>query len=184
MPKMRNPQGDYPHIDKSAYIDPAAVIIGKINIGKNVFVGPEAVIRADEAGSSIIVKDNCNIQDRVIIHALKDSSVRIEENTSLTHGCIVHGPCRIGKDCFIGFGSVIFNSEIHQGVVIKHLVIVEGVNISAGRIVESGKVIRDEKDAKELKYAGRKIKDFATKVVKTNLDLTKRYKKLRAKGKK
>lgn len=48
-----NPQGDYPQVDKSAYIDPTAVIVGKVNIGKNVFVGPTAVIRADEPGSTI-----------------------------------------------------------------------------------------------------------------------------------
>ena len=40
----RNPQRDYPHIDKSAYIDPTTAIIGKINIGKNMFIGPGAVI--------------------------------------------------------------------------------------------------------------------------------------------
>ena len=33
-----NPEGDYPQIDNTAYIDPTAVIIGKIAIGKNVFV--------------------------------------------------------------------------------------------------------------------------------------------------
>ncbi len=45
-----NPQGDYPQIDDSAYIDPAAVIIGKVSIARNVFIGPTAVIRADEPG--------------------------------------------------------------------------------------------------------------------------------------
>ncbi|MFH1519589.1 MAG: carbonate dehydratase [Candidatus Omnitrophota bacterium] len=178
MLKMRNPQGDYPQIDKSAYIDPTAVIVGKVNIGKNVFVGPTAVIRADEPGSTIVIGDNCNVQDRAIIHALENTSVLIGENTSLAHGCIIHGPCKIGKDCFIGFGSVVFNSEIHQDVVIEHLVIAEGVNIPTGRIAESGKVIRDEEDVRELRYADKKIKDFVMKVVKTNLDLTKRYKKL------
>lgn len=171
----RNPQGDYPQIDKSAYIDPAAVIIGKVNIGKNIFVGPAAVIRADEPGSAIVVGDNCNVQDRVIIHALGGSSVLIGENTSLAHGCIVHGPCKISKNCFIGFGSVVFNSEVGQDVVIKHLVVVDGVNIPAKKIVESGKAIRDEKDMRELKHADKEIKDFVTKVIKTNLDLAKDY---------
>ncbi|MDP8216022.1 MAG: carbonate dehydratase [Candidatus Kaelpia imicola] len=179
---MRNPQGDYPQIDKSAYIDPTAVIIGKVSIGRHLFVGPGAVIRADEPGSSIIIKDNCNIQDRVIIHALENTSVLIEESVSLTHGCIIHGPCKISKRCFIGFGSVIFDSELDQDVVIKHLVVVDGVNIPAGRVVENGKVIRSEEDVKRLKYADKEIKDFVTKVVETNLDLTKRYKRLKTEG--
>ena len=173
----KNPQGDYPQIDKSTYVDSTAVIIGKVNIGKNIFVGPAAVIRADEPGSAIVIGDNCNVQDRVIIHALRDSSVLIGGNTSLAHGCIVHGPCKISKNCFIGFGSIVFNSEIGRDVIIKHLVVVEGVNISAKKIVESGKAIRDEKDVRELKYADKKIKGFVEKVVKTNLDLTKGYRK-------
>ena len=102
-----NPQGDYPKIDKTAYIDPSAVIIGKVTIGRNVFVAPGAVIRADEPESFIRIGDNCNIQDRVVAHALANTSVIIGRNTSLSHGCIVHGPCVIGKGCFIGFGSVI-----------------------------------------------------------------------------
>ena len=76
------PQGDYPQVNNTAYIDPGAIIIGKVKIGKNVFVGPGAVTRADEPGSWITIKDNCNIQDRVIIHALEGTSVLIGENTS------------------------------------------------------------------------------------------------------
>jgi len=171
-----NSSGDYPQINNTAYIHPTAVIIGKVNIGRNVFIGPTAVIRADEPGSSITVKDNCNVQDRAIIHALEDSSVLIEENTSLAHGCIIHGPCKIGKNCFIGFGSVVFNAEIDEDVVVKHLVIVEGVSIFSGRIVESGEVVRDEEDVRELRSADKKSRDFIKKVVKTNLELVKGYK--------
>ncbi len=112
----RNPQGDYPQIDRSAFIHPTAIIIGNVKIGKKVFVGPGAVIRADEPKSSIFIGDNCNVQDRVVVHALQNSSVYVDDNTSLSHGCIVHGPCKIGKNCFIGFGSVIFNAELGQGV--------------------------------------------------------------------
>lgn len=92
-----NSNSDYPKIDKTAYINPTAMIIGKVSIGKNVFVAPGEVIRADEPGSSVSIGDNSNIQDRVIIHALGNSSVIIGKNTSLSHGCIVHGPCKIGK---------------------------------------------------------------------------------------
>ena len=124
-----NPEGDYPEIDNTAYIDRTAVIIGKVKIGKNVFIGPDAVLRADEPRSSITINDNCNVQDRVIIHVLENSSVLIEENTSLTHGCIIHGPCKIAENCFIGFGSVVFKSNIGEGVCVKHLAVVEGVDI-------------------------------------------------------
>jgi len=171
-----NPKGDYPQIDNSVYIDLTALIIGKVKIGKDVFVGPGAVIRADEPGSSIDIKDNCNIQDRVIIHALKDTSVLIEENTSLAHGCIVHGPCKISRNCFVGFGSVVFNAEVGEEVFIKHLVVVEGINIFPERVVESSRLINSEDEVKKLRRADKKSRDFISNVIKANLDLLERYK--------
>jgi len=172
----KNPNGDYPQIDNTAYIDPTAVIIGKVKIGRNVFIGPQAVIRADEPNSSIIIKDNCNIQDSAVIHALENASVLIEENTSLAHGCIIHGPCKIGRNCFIGFGSVVFNAEVAEGVVIMHLAVVEGVNILPERVVESSKLINSVDDVRELAHVDKELRGFAKRVIKTNLDLAKGYK--------
>jgi carbonic anhydrase/acetyltransferase-like protein (isoleucine patch superfamily) len=170
-----NPKRDYPQIHDGAYIDPTAVIIGAVKIGKGVFIGPGAVIRADEPESSITIKDNCNIQDRVIIHALENSSVLIEENASLAHGCIVHGPCKIGKNCFIGFGSVIFKANIGNGVCVKHLVVVEEVNVSPGRIIDSHHAVTCEENKKDLRYVDKKTKIFMGKVIKANLCLVKKY---------
>ena len=47
----KNPSGDLPQIAESAYVDRTAIICGKVVIGENVFVGPYAVIRADEVDS-------------------------------------------------------------------------------------------------------------------------------------
>jgi NDP-sugar pyrophosphorylase family protein len=47
-----NPAGDRPHIHPTTYIDPGAVVIGNVRIGPGVFVGPRAVIRADEPSPS------------------------------------------------------------------------------------------------------------------------------------
>lgn len=171
-----NPNGAYPQIHGSAYVDPTAVIIGTVSIGKHVFIGPGAVIRADELGSSIVIKNNCNIQDRVIIHALENTSVVIEENTSLAHGAIVHGPCKIGKNCFVGFGSVVFKAEVGDGVCIKHLAVVEEVTVIPERIIESHSLINCEEDVRDLRYADKKYKEFMEKVIKVNLNLVKGYK--------
>ena len=166
-----NPQGDYPNIDKTAYIDLSAVIIGKVKIGKNVFVAPGAVIRADEPESSISISDNCNIQDRAVIHALGNSSVIIGENTSLSHGCIVHGPCKIGNWCFIGFGSVVFKSELADKVFEEHLAVVEGVVAPGKRRVLSGTVIKHKIKTKALKMISREQERFIQQVVDANLRL-------------
>jgi carbonic anhydrase/acetyltransferase-like protein (isoleucine patch superfamily) len=173
----RIPSGDYPKIDKTAYIDSTAVIIGKVSIGKQVFVGPGAVIRADEAESSISISDGSNIQDRVIIHALGNSSVTIGKKSSLSHGCIVHGPCKIGKGCFVGFGSVIFKALIKDNVFIKILAIIEGVEIPSKKFIPSGAIVCSPGAVRSLQPISREDIVFAKRVTETNLRLVEGYKK-------
>ena len=165
------------HIHRTAYVHPTAVIIGKIRIGRNVFVGPGAVIRADEPGSSIVIKNNVNVQDRVVIHALAGSSVIVGESASLSHACIVHGPCKIGKKCFVGFGSVVFRSSLGSGVFIKSLSTVEGVKVASDRLIPNNSAITTQFAAGLLQPTRKEHKSFGRKVVKTNMMLVKRYKK-------
>ena len=130
-----NPDDVYPEIDKSAHVHATAVIIGDVKIGKNVFVGPGAVLRADEPESQIVISDDCNVQDRVVVHALQGSKVSVGSGSSLSHGCIVHGPCEIGSGSFIGFGAVVFSSTLAENIFVGHQALVVGVTIPAGRSV-------------------------------------------------
>lgn len=179
----RSPQGNYPQIDKTVYIDPAAVIIGKVKIGKNVFVASGAVIRADEPKSLIIIGDNCNIQDKVVIHALSGSKVIIGKNSSLAHGCIVHGPAKIGKNCFIGFGSVVFKAEIDSDVVVKHSAVIEKVSILKHKLISNGEIIDRQDKVKNLRCTSKEERQFCQQVVKTNLELNQGYLKNNARKK-
>lgn len=51
-----------PTIADSSHVDETASITGDVRIGEEVYVGPCASLRADEA-SPIIIGDKCNIQD-------------------------------------------------------------------------------------------------------------------------
>jgi len=57
-----------------------------------------------------------------------------------------------------------------------HLVVVEEVNIPSERMVGSSQTISSIDDVRGLKYVDKKLKEFAKKVIKANLDLTKGYK--------
>lgn len=166
-----------PCIHKTAYIHPTAVIIGAVRVGRRVFVGPGAVLRADEPGSSIAIKDNVNIQDRVVIHALTGSTVFVGESASLSHACIVHGPCKIGKKCFVGFGSVVFRSSLGCGVFIKSLSTVEGVKIPPNRLVPNNTAVNSPFAVSLLEKTTREHKSFGRNVVKANSYLLRNYKK-------
>lgn len=170
-----NPRGERPRIAVSAFMDPTAVVIGNVLIGENVFIGPGAVIRADEPGSSIVVGDGSNVQDRVVIHALEGSRVVVGGETSLSHASIVHGPCTIGDGCFVGFGSVVFNAVLGDGVVVRHLAVVDGVEVEPGRLVGSGSRVDSVETAGALGTVDGETMEFAKRVVAANLSLLKGY---------
>ncbi len=177
-----NPWDERPRVAESAYVDPAAEVIGKVLIGEEVFVAPGAVIRADEPGSSIVIGERSNVQDGVVIHALGGSAVTIGRETSLAHGCVVHGPCTIGDGCFVGFGSVVFNAVLGDGVVVEHLAVVEGTGIEPGKVVSSGSRLCGGRKGHELEAVDGERAQFAGRVVAANLQLSKGYRDKNRRG--
>jgi carbonic anhydrase/acetyltransferase-like protein (isoleucine patch superfamily) len=175
---LKNPAGGMPRVCDTAYVSESAVIIGNVEIKGDVYIAPNTTIRADEPGSAIIIESGCNIQDNVVIHALGGSAVVVGKNTSLAHGCIVHGPCTLGIKCFIGFGSVVFNCTLGDDCVILHRTLVKDVIISTRRLIEDGAVVNKQGIADCLGEVTMDISNFVGRVMSTNLVLAKSYSKL------
>lgn len=169
-------------VGESTYIAESAAVIGNVRIGEGVFVAPMAVIRADEENSSIHIKDECNVQDGVIIHALRDTQVVIAEGTSLAHGCIIHGPCSIGRECFIGFRATVFKSRIGEGSVVMHGAMVLDVTIPPGKLVPPGVLVDSQEMAERLEDVSADLKRFKSLVRRTNVELTERYRRATPRG--
>ena len=176
-----NANGDRPKIDPTAYIDPSAQIIGNVHIAAEVFVGPNAVIRADETNDNgkveaIEIAEQCNVQDAVIIHALAGTRVTVGRRTSLAHGCIVHGPCSIGENCFIGFRAVVYKAKLESGVFINAGAVVQGVDLATKSLVSANAAVLSDEDVIKLVGKTDTAEDeFMQKVVNANLALTKGY---------
>ena len=182
-PAAANPTKDQPEVTPSTYIDPSARIIGKVEIGPRVFIGPFAVIRADEVSVSgdvapITIWPECNVQDGVIIHSLGGHHVALGSRVSLAHGCIIHGPCDIGDHCFIGFRAVVFKATLGAGTYVGTGAIVEGVELPPGALVPTGAVVNTPEAVSRLPKVGKVEQEFMQKVVETNLKLAEGYLKL------
>jgi carbonic anhydrase/acetyltransferase-like protein (isoleucine patch superfamily) len=173
--------GDGPQVDSTAYIDQTAQIIGKVHIGTQVFVGPNAVIRADETDTSlgvapIEIGPECNVQDGVIIHALQGAKVMIGRRTSFGHGCIVHGPCTLGKGCFVGFGAKVFDAVVGDGSFIGTGAIVQSVELATESLVPPGvSVLCREHVIRLVSTTGPEDCEFMEKVVAANVALAEGY---------
>lgn len=179
-----NSNGDLPFVDSTAYIDPMAQVIGNVYIGAQVYVGPNAVIRADETDSRgevmpIVIAPECNIQDGVIIHALGGTRVTIGPRTSLAHGCIIHGPCSLGQDCFIGFRAVIYNATLGDGVFIGTSAVVQGIDLAANALVPASAAVLSHEDVARLVSATSPTDcEFMERIVDANLALAQGYNRL------
>lgn len=179
----KNPSGDLPVIHESAYVDKTAIICGKVIIGENVFVGPYAVIRADEVDENgemeaIVIGAHSNIQDGVVIHSKAGGEVIIGEHTSIAHRSIVHGPCVVGDHVFIGFNSVLFNCSVGHRSVVRHNSVVEGCNIPENFYIPSTTNIHNCSDLRAIEQVSEQAADFSEAVARANHELVKGYKKL------
>jgi carbonic anhydrase/acetyltransferase-like protein (isoleucine patch superfamily) len=168
-------QGRLPQVDPTAKVMPTAVLVGAVTVGAGCFIAPHATVRADEPGSSVIIGDDCNIQDNVVVHALAGTTVSIGEGSSLGHSCIVHGPCVLGPMCFIGFGAVVFHAKLGDGVVVMHRAVVHSTDLSSGKMAPTGAVLEGPIDASALPDVPKETIHFVMRVVATNVSMAKSY---------
>lgn len=177
----KNPRGDLPQIHPGAFVDPTAILCGLVIVEENVFIGPYAVIRADEMDSNgnidpIVIGAHSNIQDGVVIHSKAGARVTIGQRTSIAHRAIVHGPCTVGNGVFIGFNSVLFNCTIADGCVVRYNAVVDGCHLPPGFYVPSTERIGPETDLAALPRLTPDASEFSETVARTNNELVLGYK--------
>jgi len=182
-----NLAGDYPRIDPTALIDPSAQIIGHVEIAKDVFVGPLSVIRADQRGpdgkvAPIVIREEVNIQDGVIIHSDAGASVVVGAKTSVAHGAIIHGPCTIGRECFIALRSALYKTTLEDHVWVGMGAIAKIVTLPSFTRVPAGSVIRERPEVLGLRLVTEEEREYMEMVWAANSRLRMDYLELRKKA--
>ena len=180
----RNPSWHLPVVHETAFVDPTAILCGRIIVEENVFIGPYAVIRADEVDANgdmepIIIGANSNIQDGVVIHCKAGGGVTIGRSSSIAHRSIVHGPCTVGDNVFVGFNSVLFNCVVGEGSVVRHNSVVEGCTVPPGFYIPSTANIHSDADLATIERVSPQAADFSESVAQANHELVKGYKRIR-----
>jgi gamma-carbonic anhydrase len=122
---LRSYRGRVPQIAPSAYIDPAAVVIGDVVIGEDSSVWPCTVIRGDV--HYIRIGARTNIQDGSVLHVMRDEyPLVVGDDVTIGHSVTLHG-CTVESRCLIGMGAILLN----------------GVKIGAGSIVAAGSLLTE-----------------------------------------
>jgi len=130
-------QNHHPVLGERVYVDPAATVIGRVELGDDASIWPGCVVRGDV--NYIRIGARSNVQDGTVIHVSHDGPytrpggfpTEIGNDVTVGHGAIVHA-CRIGDYCLIGMGA-----KILDGAVVEDYAFV-----GAGALVAPGKTVR------------------------------------------
>ena len=134
-PDIRPYQGKFPRIAASAYIDPAAVVIGDVVIGEESSLWPMTVVRGDV--HHIRIGNRTNIQDGSVLHVMKDQyPLVLGDEVTVGHSVTLHG-CTIHSHVLIGMGCIILNGA----VIGSHSIIAAGTLITERTVIPEGSLV-------------------------------------------
>ena len=156
--------GQSPSVPDSAFVDPSAVVIGKVTLGENVGVWPNTTIRGDI--STITIGDGSNIQDNCCLHVDHQQPLTVGCDCVVGHSVTRHA-CEIGNGFLIGMGATVLSgAKIGAGSLIAAgALVVENAEIPPGSLVTGvpGKIRRQttEDELERIRSGARKYIELA-----------------------
>jgi gamma-carbonic anhydrase len=161
-----------PQIDPTAYVHPAAVVLGDVRIGPLASVWPTVVLRGDI--NSIEVGEGSNVQDGTIVHVADDYGVRIGRHVTIGHKAMIHA-CTIEDECLIGMSATVLDGA----VIGARSIVGAGAVVTGNMIVPPGSLVlgMPAKVVKTLDASAQaKVREWADKYVQVSRGFLARQK--------
>ena len=125
-----------PRLGRDVYIHATSTVIGDVELGDEVSIWPQVVIRGDV--NRIRIGARSNVQDGSILHVShrraadpEGSPLLIGRDVSVGHGVILHG-CTVGDECLVGMGCLVMDKAVLEPRVL----------LGAGSLVPEGRVLK------------------------------------------
>lgn len=135
---IRSFEGQMPDIHPTAFVDPTAVVIGRVSLGADASIWPTSVVRGDI--NAIRIGARTNIQDGSVLHVTHDSefspggqALEVGSDVTVGHKVVLHA-CRVEDLCLIGMGAVILDGAVIHG----RTMVGAGSLVSPGKELEGG----------------------------------------------
>ena len=124
---------ELPRLGVRVWIDPAAVVIGRVEIGDDASLWPMVVARGDV--NTISIGARSNVQDGSVLHVTHDGPYSpgglplvIGEDVTIGHRAMLHA-CTIGDRCLVGMSATVLDGAVLE----------DEVFLAAGTLVPPGK---------------------------------------------
>lgn len=155
--------GTEPTIAESAYVDPAATVIGNVTMEAEASVWPGTVLRGDHG--EIVLREGANIQDNATLH----EGVEIGPRATVGHNAIVHA-ATVGERAMVGMGAIVLDrSEIGaESLVGANSLVTEGTEVPESVLVAGtpAEVVKEVEDS-PWTYAGDRYVQLAAEHAET-----------------
>lgn len=140
MANLRTYRGVSPKLGERVYVDPAATVIGDVELGDDASIWPGAVIRGDV--ERIRIGARTNVQDGAVLHVTHDGPYTpggfpclVGSDVTIGHGAVIHA-CTVGDCCLIGMHATVLDGAI----VKRHAFVGAGALIAPGKMVGEGEL--------------------------------------------
>jgi len=108
--------GVAPVVHPTAWVHPDATVIGRVELGPEVSIWPQAVLRGDYG--EIRIGARTSIQDGTVLHTTVEWPTVVGDDCVVGHNVHLEG-CTIEDRCLIGSGSVVLNrAVVRRGSVV------------------------------------------------------------------
>ncbi len=137
-------------------MDPAAQVIGRVEIGDYSSIWPGCVLRGDI--NKITIGKYSNIQDLSLMHVESDRACRVGNYVTVGHQVTLHA-CTVKDRALVGIGSIVLDGAV----------IGEATILGAGSLVTHNQKLKPG-----CLYFGRPAK-FVRKLSKKEIDGLKKW---------
>ena len=116
--------------------------------------------------------------DDIVLCVDDQTTAHIQE----AHGVIIHGPCTIGRECFLALGASLYKVTLEDHVWLGIGAIAKLVTLHSFTRVPAGAVIRDRPEVMALRLITDKERKYMEEVWAANSRLRMDYLELRNKA--
>lgn len=123
--------GRVPKIAPTAWVHPAATIIGNVEVGPGASVWPGAVLRGDFG--AIRIGAGTSIQDNAVLHAAPDGPTTVGANCVIAHLAFIEA-ATVGDGCMVAVGALVLpGAVLHDGsVAAAGAALAKGIEVPTG----------------------------------------------------
>jgi carbonic anhydrase/acetyltransferase-like protein (isoleucine patch superfamily) len=123
--------GAVPRVHPTAFVHPAATVIGNVEIGAHSSVWPGAVLRGDYG--TIRIGERTNLQDNVVVHVTTSGDTVIGDRCVIGHLAFLE-EATVEDGCLVGVGAKVLNgAHLRTGsVAAAGAVVLGSLEVPAG----------------------------------------------------